>query len=231
MVRTTVDSILRESASKLDLDAKRFSALLYNASLKHFKRKVGLPEEYAPGKPLPRQVYEVDKLMGVDMTPFKVEMGAHNSMPLVVDQNGIATTPTDMYYPSRLTYRYNSGGTTKRRIVRICSDKQWDEFVSSSIEYPTKKYPVANFQNSYIRVNPTNLRYLDFVYIKYPTEPVYATKIENGVQVYDSAASTNMEWDNVNTVDVIAVLLKDIGVSVGRSDIYQVMEHAQNKGL
>ena len=39
--------------------SESFCNLLNEAQLKHFKRKLGLPEQYTPGMPISRQSYEI----------------------------------------------------------------------------------------------------------------------------------------------------------------------------
>lgn len=205
-----------------------FGLLLDNAQLKHFKRKVGLPEAYQPGMPLPVEAYDLTQKLTEDLRRFKVHMG-EDTAPLVV-VNGKAQLPTDYYYCSTIIYKLVRNTNVKIRLVEVVNDLQWAERLSSSIVTPTLKYPIANFQSDYLRVSPAVIRYLDFIYLRFPKEPTLKFKTANGVLAYDET-STELEWDDINKIDILHILLGDMGIHLGKPEVVQYSELHKSKGI
>lgn len=211
---------IRKSKEHL-LSPEDFNDLLKVNSLKHFKTKVGLPEAYRVGLPLPMQVYEQTKKNSNDLRPFKIVMGEKDKAALKVDKLGYATIPDDMYYPSSMLYKEKVGAVIKNRVIDIVTDLDYLDRLHSNIKAPTYKNPIANFRSTYIAFMPRDLRFVIFTYLKYPREPYYAVQSseDSGVVVYDEFNSIQLEWDDINTIDIIALMLEDIGISIEAQEV------------
>lgn len=229
-IAVTISLILGDRKPELSLEADELTRLLHVSQLKHFKRKLGLPEEYQPGQPIPKQAYELTRTITDDLAPFKVEMGGENQA-LPIDENGRATMPDAMYYPSIMLYKYIKGGEILWREVDILSDQEWKKRISSFLMRPSLRYPICNLRNGYARFSPNTLKYVDFIYIKTPTEPVYALDYTRGFAEYDSANSTELEWNDVNQLDIMALSLQELGVSIQSKDIYSYSIKTETTGL
>ena len=72
---------------------------------------------------------------------------------------------------------------------------------------------------------------VDFTYIKFPTKPVFAYTITNGYVEYDSVNSVELEWDEVNQLDILYILLSDLGVVATKADVFQISEKVKTKGI
>lgn len=94
---------------------------------------------------------------------FKVIMGSGVSVPLQV-QNGIAQIPTDYLYPSSLSYSDGS----KIRTIEVLNDASFESRISNPLIFPRVKYPIANFQNAFIRVIPLFINRINFIYYRKP---------------------------------------------------------------
>lgn len=81
---------------------EEFCMALQVSNLKHFKKKIGLPEEYQPGSPVSRQSFEITQVITDDLMPFKVHLGSPNIPFLSVDADGYALIPNNFYYPTSL---------------------------------------------------------------------------------------------------------------------------------
>lgn len=230
--RIVVSTIIQDKNPAINIVPEQWDILLHLAQLKHFKRKIGLPEEYVPGAPIPAQVFEITQKISDDLIPFTFHMGRAGTPPLYVSSNGEATTPTDMYYPATMTYNLiKPGGGVEPRMVDIVNDKEWQDLTTSYICNPTKRFPIANFKKDYIRFDPKNLQMVDFTYIKFPTKPVFAYTITNGYVEYDSVNSVELEWDEVNQLDILYILLSDLGVVATKADVFQISEKVKTKGI
>lgn len=205
--------------------------LLHVAQLKHFKRKLGLPEEYSPGVPVPGQVYEISKVITDDLTPFKVLMGGDNAV-MAIDDDGNASLPEDFYYPSTLTYKYiKENGDVLFKEVELLSDKEYNKRIASFVRRPSRKYPVANIYGSKIRFYPTTLKYVEFLYLMVPPEPVFGTTYTRGFLDYNPATSTELLWNDVNVIDIIGLVIKEFGINISNADLVQYSDKIKQTGV
>jgi hypothetical protein len=249
--------ISNKSQTGNTLTPKEFNSVIHAAQLRHFKRKVGLPEEYQPGAPVPRQSFEITQKITDDLMPFKVYMGAPNTMPLSIASNGTAIVPGDMYYPSALSYDYFPVGCNtdpEKRMIDVLTDAQWDDIAGNSLKRPTSKYPVCNFQSGYIRFLPKDLQFVHFVYLRYPVKPVYDYYIKaNGEYVYLApgqayalqpgeegsqgqinttvvSQSVEIEWDEVNQLDIIYLMADFVGINLREMPLMQYANMMKQQG-
>ena len=230
-ISSTISFLLADRKPDLVISPGEFERILHLCQLKHFKRKIGLPEEYQPGSAVPAQVYEISKVITDDLAPFKVIMGGDNS-PLVVDENGEATLPSDFFYPSALTYKYiKDSGDIILREVELLSDKEYNKRLSSFVKRPSMKFPVGNIYGNKIRFYPVTLKFVDMVYLKVPPVPVYGTSYGKGYQRYDSATSTELLWDDVNVIDIIGLFMNELGMNVPSADLITYSQNQKQTGL
>lgn len=220
-----INFIVGDRSPDIGFTPKRFGQMLHIASLKHYKRKLGLPEEYQPGMPLPRQAFDITQKITEDMRGFKIELSGNNMLKFY---NGKAAYPDRYYYPSSMSAVREDGGMKK---VTFVTDQRMDEMMGNYVDIPSYEYPVATFQNDYIQIAPESITKAKFVYLRLPEKPVYSVKVINGVSVYDSQNSTQFEWDEVNQIDIMAILLSDLGISLRREDVMQVAEKHKIQGI
>lgn len=160
-----------------------------------------------------------------NLLPFKVVMGDHNSMPLTIDKYGIADKPANYYKNHSMVYNHVINGVGHERVIEVVPrDETFDDLVASSIDKPTRYFPLANIQATTIRFSPKDLRYVNFIYIKKPDEPVYAYKTDKGYVQYDEGDSVQLQWDEVNQVDVIYFLLELLGLSLKKGELVKQIQ-------
>ena len=191
-----------------DLTPERFEELLKVASLSHFEK-------------------EVDREHWGNLRPFRVSMGDDYTQPLVIDSDGHADIPTGFRKAISMIYKYQDGSKIREKVCRIVDDELYDELTASATEYPTLNYPICNIQDGYFRFRPRNLRYMSFVYVKYPTDPHFAYTIDRGFVEYDPDNSVELEWDENNQISVIETMVKSLGMSVSRQEVEQAAEQTK----
>ena len=208
-----------------------FIRLIHVSQLKHFKRKIGLPEEYAPGRPIPRQAYEISKMNSIDLAPFKVVMG-NNSMPLKINAYGNALIPSDFYFPSSARYQWvRSQILVSWQEVEILDDKTFNKRITSSLMAPSRKHPVANVQNGAIQFVPKDLKFVNFTYLRVPPEPVYGVKYDRGFAESVPATSTELLWSDTNVIDICAIALFDLGIIMNKQEIASYANKVEQTGI
>lgn len=140
---------------------------------------------------------------------------------IVVDASGHMTIPSDYFHKGTIRY-----GTVP---VDIVTDQVADELNASSILAPTTSYPIAVECDTYYQFYPITLGSVVFTYYRLPTEPVYATKIENSIPVYDVAGSTELEWTEEYHIEIIRKVLSYLMISVGDMEVTQYVEAKQTQ--
>ena len=210
-------------------DNVAFSDQLHYAQLKYFKNKIGAPEEYVPGMPLPAQAFEITKRITEDLRPFKVLMGWEDSAPIVVDNKGNASYPNDYYYPSVMTYLMKDNKDFERPIDFL-SDAEFTKRVTSFSEKPTKWFPVVNLQSDKMRFYPKDINLVNFIYLRFPKKPFLATKSPRGFEEYDPEFSIQLEWNDISVIDIIAIFLGNIGISIKSGELLNYSEKLKQQG-
>jgi hypothetical protein len=237
-----------------------FTQLLQVCNLKYFKKKVGVPEEYQPGMPLPRQQFEITQSNSDSLSPFKKFMGEYNTDPLYIDANGYSPLPDDYFYHSACSFldavnNPDCSPTIKPRIVEVLTDAQWDAVTSSVIRPPSRKYPVMNYQSHFIRFAPIDLGQVQFIFLRYPTNPYYDYFIDsNGAYIYleegeshtlqpgeeGSAGQTSgivvslskeLEWNEVGKLDIANLVLQHIGINLREGQLFQYADKVLKEGV
>lgn len=226
----TINFIIGDKRPEMALlTPKRFSTMLHMASLKHFKRKLGLPEEYQVGMPLPRQAFDITQKITEDLRPFKEEIDGESWALFFTE--GKSFYPGNYYYPVSMAAVINHELGTVVKRVRFVTDQRWDEMNGNYVDIPNEEYPIATFQKEWIRIAPKTINQAKFVYLRLPDKPVYAVKVSGNASVYDSEKSVQLEWDEINQIDIIAILLADLGLPLMRGDVIQIADKQKTQGI
>jgi len=150
MTNADILSLIRFISNKTQtgnsFSTEEFNTALLSETYAHFKTKVGIPEAYQPGMPLPQQGYEITQKITDDILPFKVWMGKPGGIaPLQINSDGLATIPSDFYYPGAISYWYippaDCDPIPESCKVDILTDQQWDDVISHPVRKPTLQYP------------------------------------------------------------------------------------------
>lgn len=219
----------RKAPGVRGLTLQNFNRLIKTANLANLKRKIGLPEEYQPGYPASRQSYNLTQINTEDLRPFKVMMDG-NEFPPLRFTNGLATLPSDYFYISSLAIGYGVGSNKRWKKATIVTDDTWDKMTGSYVNYPNQEYPIARFTATKLQISPSATTG-KLVYLRKPLDPVYATKIVGDVMGYDEANSVQLEWNDINQMDIMVILLSYMGVAIERQDVTQFAEMKKTQGV
>ena len=208
-----------------------FCDILHLAQLKHFKRKLGLPEEYSPGMPLPAQAFEITQRITEDIRHFKVLRGWHFNNPLSLTTEGTLAYPSDYYIVSTLSYYYPVNDDYIEREIDILSDMEYQKTNTSVLKKADKMFPICNMQASYIRFSPKLTEPINMGYLRLPVKPFWKVIDNDGFLEYDNDNSVNLEWDDMNIIDIMVIVLGDMGISLNNQNIVQYSENLKAKGV
>jgi len=242
-----------------NLGSLEFNRLLQVCSIKLLRLKCGLPVN--PDENPAKQQFEKNQANTDSLSPFKRFMGLFNTDPLFIDSNGIAITPVDYYYHSSASYKQyinkpNCEPELRQRKVEVVTDSQWDDIMSSSIRPPSEKYPIMNYQDSYIRFAPTNLKAVNYVYLKTPVPPVYDFYFSvDGEMIYlppntkhtlivgeegsqgqvapatVTSLSVESEFQDADKLELANLILQHIGINLREGALLQYSEKILKEGV
>jgi len=226
IVRNIIASYFEGKGIQRNVSPEDITRWLNVAQVTHFKRRTGLPEEYVPGTPIPSEVVELTKRITADLRPFYVYVGYDFSTPLFLT-NGIGEIPSDMYYPLSMIYHYS---LTARRPIDIVGGKKFHDRIGDAVEKPTLWDPVSTFIKDNILVEPRTISQIDFLYLKYPRAVDFKVIADAGFFEYDPEHSIELEWDDVNTIDIIFLALNSLGYNLVREEVLTYAEKAKITG-
>jgi len=230
-IRDIIVLISGEKGHDFSYGPEDFCDQLHLAQLKYFKLKIGLPEEYVPGMPLPRQAYEITNRLTEDIRPFKVSKGWLLGNPYHMDSSGKMDLPEDYYMSSALTYTYAHDGEYLERKIDILSDLEYTDQTTSVIKKPDKFFPVCNLQADFIRFSPILTEAINFSYLRLPVKPYWFVIDNDGIYDYDDENSVNLEWGDMSIIDIIVLFLSDVGINLKNSDVLMYADKVKKEGV
>ena len=213
----------------------QFNAALKAIDLEYFKKKTGLPEDYAPGQPISRQAWDITQMITQQLSHLKVYMGNGSTQPLYINPMGRATLPVDFMYPSALMYKVVTVNDAQNpgydyNSVEIMTDAEYVERRQDACVPINKKYPVAFFASGVLQFYPTDLAWAQFIYLRKPTPAYFDFDYVNdelfylppgttrkGETVSVSAATTN--GSQVVTLSTTTTTSLVVGSAVTGTDI------------
>lgn len=227
-----IDDVLirmNKDQSGMSISPDKWTDVFRAVNLIYLKKKLGLPEEYQPYSPFPREAYQITQRMQDD-TRHLVK-----SHTLVTNAQGVADMPSDYVYYSSMVYNYsyNDLGRTvvEPKEVELLNDQSFTSRITSSLKKPTLKRVVARFLNGRIQFAPHTIAQVDMVYVRYPTEPLYAYTVNaNDDYVYNPQASVQFDWPEICHVDIANLVLGYLSDNFRDMFIKQSVEQRKQTG-
>lgn len=192
-----------------------FDLELKAKSLRLLRKRIGLPEAYVPGQA--NVGVGTTRISDKDLLPFFVE-------EKIAVNNGTLTLSDGWYY---ILDFYTDQSIT--------SDLIGYEEVSSRlrnpITAPTCEHIVAYIVPVGLRIFPqtsaglcASSNKVTVVYYRKPETPVFATVVDPvSLELeYDSDNSVELEWDDGCKLDILHMILQDMGLNVERGDVQQM---------
>jgi hypothetical protein len=230
-IKIFIDFIANKDQSGTAYSIIQFNNAMQSANIDLFKQRYGLPEEYTPGMPIPRMSYEVTQKMKDDLRVCK------EVSTLPVDSLGEMVLPDNYVHVTDVTFvKYTNQCCGKppkvsRRTVERIDDDKWSERLSNSIKTPSKDYPVCNFLKDAIRIEPRDLGYVEFSYLRVPSQPIWGYQTTTGMEVYDPATSVNFDWNEILFTDVAKLIVGYLAINLRDGELAAAMEQYKTKGV
>ena len=232
------------------LNPDRFNVALDAVNIDYFKLKYGLPEEYVPGRSLPKQYWESTTKNTDDLSIHKVLLGGSLSVPLQVDNKGYAEKPSDYVHVSSMAFNkpvtYGNRTLQEPRTIELLTDDQWTPRLQNSITKPNYDYPIARIIGNKIQFEPKDIKNVEFAYLRMPKTPFYDYIIENDAVVYlpeggvhdgsvlaagTPSRTVELDWSVDNHTDIAEMIINYVSTNLRESFLYQTSQARKQNGI
>lgn len=99
----------------------------------------------------------------------------------------------------------------------------------NSLVPPTVDNPICTYYKTYLQFYPTTVTNVKFAYLKLPIQPIYATTISNGREIYDDTTSVDIEWNGVDITKVSTRALSILGINLEDLKLVEWSEAKESK--
>jgi hypothetical protein len=224
-----VELILNKDYSGNIWSPDRFRQLIKVVNIDKYKKKFGLPEEYQPGRPIPREYAEITLKNADDMKAFKMFV-SNTACPA-----GLLPYPSDYAHREQITYNRNTTidgvSVSVPRQVEILRETEGTARRSNYTKAPSTKYPIGIMRSTGIQIYPITITSVDFAYWRWPAEPIFAYNQFPGYITYNAADSTEFEWPVDVHMDLVRMILEYMGVNLREADIVQYANTKIQQGI
>jgi hypothetical protein len=201
-----------------DINTQAFSTAEYQTminsnSIRKFKIKLGLPEEYSKDYPVAQEGVGLTKKIEQDLEPF-----LHYDV-LPVAGGVLDLSSKDIGYLIDLVP--SPVGTRGMDYITL---SEVGDRLNNPITEPTADDPVYyRTAKDTFSVAPVSIVNVSTAYYKNPVEAVVIITADPTtlLPVYDANASTELEWDDINKIDIAYMIIRDAGVNIERADVVQ----------
>lgn len=224
-----IELILNKDYSGNVVTPERFKQLIKVVNIDKFKKKFGLPEEYQPGRPVPREFIEVTAKNADDMKAFKEPL-VNTPCP-----GGLLPYPSNYAHKDQITYNrtvmIDGVATVVPRPVEILRESEATARRGNYTKAPSGAYPIGVMRSNGIQIYPVTIVAVDFVYWRWPNEPVFEYNQFSGYITYNASSSTEFEWPEDNHMDLVRMMLEYMGVNLREADIVQYANTKMQQGV
>lgn len=206
-IKNVVTSIVSAEKTGYMLLSERYNLYLQNANIGLFNQAL--------------KEWEAKQVITDILYPFKVKTD-------LTFAAGVADRPANY---ARFSAAYYDDGATVVPVEEL-TDAELPDRINNPITAPTAAYPVICFYNEKINILPVSITTgVDLLYVKKPIDPVYAEKVDNGINVYDSLNSTQLSFDEIYHPDIIRIIVGYLGVKVRDATILQAINKEKQENL
>lgn len=161
------------------------------------------------------KLYGTESSIHEALNPFKVNYQFTSAA------DGTVTLPTD--YMHLLPNVFTVTGSTVNP-VRFVGEDEWTKAITGQLRPVTTAAPIAKDYGNGFNLYPETTQIGKLTYLRLPVAPVYAYTLGgslNRTVTYNSAGSTQLEWDDVYVDKIIAKVLGYLGINLSEADITQ----------
>lgn len=204
-----INFIVNKDVYAQSMSITEFELELIAKNQRHFRKRLGLPEAFNPGSA--SEGAGMNRLVETDLRPFLVaETKNPNNEGLIM--------PTYSWYYLLDFYTADSISSDLLSIEEISSR------VNNYILEPTASHIAGVLMATGFKVYPSSVTGVTMIYYRKPKDPkiTISTDPVTLAMTYNAGASTELEWDDGNKLDILNLILQDLGINLARGDIQQM---------
>jgi hypothetical protein len=233
-----INFIINKEQSGKYVSPSQYTLLLISGSYKFFKKYFDVPEEYQIGMPMSRIQWEITDVVREKLSRFWVAMDSVNALTLT---QGFAEKPTNMFFTDYFTSPTGGVGSFRKGY-------QFDSQKNNVVTSPTEVNPIGTIRGGNLEFAPSSMETVNFYYLRRPLDPYFDFYVDDNDNVIylkpgetspasgatpasHASLSVELDWDIDCILDIIEIILEDIGVGINRSEIVQYANQKQVKGV
>jgi hypothetical protein len=117
-------------------------------------------------------------------------------------------------------------------LVELVDESEYMMRKTSSLTPINVFYPVYRILGDNLVISPKTITRTEYSYLRLPTDAVVAVTLDaNYNEVYDAANSVELEWNDLDKLEIISIILGDVGLNLRSSDIITASEQLKAKGI
>jgi hypothetical protein len=239
--KTFTEFIAKKSGKGDYATPSQFNQLVNRAIVEFIARRNGNRMQYQAGRPVPNVSYEktgdvMDDLRYLKEVREFVVTDGEFSIPdgsTVADKNG-AICPEYIHWKSIRHYYYIQVAgrfVTKEYPIEVVSEAELGKRLVSSVNAPSKVFPIAQELKTSFKIYPTNIQYVVMDYLRYPVSAVWNYTEVNGRPVYASNGSVDIELPKESFNELAMMYLSFLGINMRDGELVQYSEMKSREGI
>ena len=199
------------------LTPSQFNLLANQAQTSFQDYLLGEFQQYQYGRPQARVNYSQNSDTRQRLTPFIIEA------TLTVDGNGLVNYPTDYLQTDAMR-------TTDFDRIRFVQQDSLYSYIQSEID-PVATNPIYLLNDAGFQFYPKNIGTATLTYIKIAPDMIWGYTLDNnGRPIFAPAYSTEPLWYDIDKLEIVARILKLVGVSLQAGQVEQYANMVTTQG-
>jgi hypothetical protein len=199
------------------LSGEEFNNAFYQAEVAQMSFLIGNLHQFTPGRPIPRIGLNMTKGITERLSPFRF------TVPVSTGTTGEISKMSDVAAVEAM----NKADGTRVKYVS-------PNYLSSHFDNPVwdlATQPIYTEYDTYFKVYPISPS-MDVIItaIRKPPYSKWAYDVVDDVEVYNNIASTDPLWKDVDIVDIIGRMCKNIGISLKDGELTNYGQSIINQG-
>lgn len=220
-----VNYIINKEQSGNTFNTSEFTEVLNAKSFELQRKLLGLPEQY---QLVPTTTLGFGKTTHINdaLRPFIISNKA------VTLSLGKGSLPTDYYYHISTTFDYIISNTcldtTLEEVeVELCNLGAFKTRSKGWYVQATLDAPIMTFYDTSVEVFPKSIKAVKMSYFKLPRKAVVVTTIDptSLAEIYDPINSVELEWGEQEQLEIVRMILADVGINLKSADILQASQN------
>jgi hypothetical protein len=201
------------------------------AQMQRFMELYGNIKDYQPGRPIPRVAYGMTQKVHDELRNFKEEEFFVTASNGLVNFSGLSSSYAHLI-ALRGSY-VDSSNTINHFMIKVLSEDQIAQRLTSQIVAPTTYDPVALIGKSSIQLFPDQVHKVTVYYLRLPNKPKYSYTMSSDGRtvIFDSSTSVDLEFPDTSYNDILMKALNILSVNAKDAFVNQYSELKNQQGV